>query len=99
MRKLGVYILECSDGSYYVGVSNNPERRLLEHNEGLDPDSYTFSRRPVEIVWCEFYSSPAFAISIEEKIKKWSRAKKKAIIEDRWNDLPALAKKDFGKRK
>jgi putative endonuclease len=70
MRKLGVYILECSDGSYYVGVSNNPERRLLEHNEGLDPDSYTFSRRPVEIVWCEFYSSPGYAISIEKKNKE-----------------------------
>ncbi|HTF03716.1 MAG TPA: GIY-YIG nuclease family protein [Bacteroidia bacterium] len=97
MRKIAVYILECSDGTYYTGVSNDPERREREHNEGLDPDAYTYSRRPVKIVWGEFYSSPLLAIATEKKIKKWSRAKKKAIIENRWEDLKQLSKKKFPK--
>ncbi|MGV0965422.1 GIY-YIG nuclease family protein [Empedobacter falsenii] len=48
MRKIYyVYIIKCSDNSYYVGVTNNLQKRINEHNDGIDSMSYTFSRRPV----------------------------------------------------
>ena len=47
--KIFVYIVECIDGSYYTGVTNNIERRISEHNVGLDRDSFTYSRRPVVV--------------------------------------------------
>ena len=97
MKQLAVYILECSDGTYYTGVTNDPERRLLEHNEGINEDAYTHSRRPVKISWCEFYTSPMLAIMTEKRIKRWSHAKKKAIIENRGEDLKVLSKKKFKK--
>ena len=46
-----VYILECSDGTYYTSVTNNLERRLSEHEAGTSEDSYTFSRRPIQLKW------------------------------------------------
>jgi putative endonuclease len=51
MKLLYVYILECSDGSYYTGITNNLTRRLEQHQSGKNPDSYTFARRPVEMVF------------------------------------------------
>ncbi|GAB4131516.1 MAG: GIY-YIG nuclease family protein [Bacteroidia bacterium] len=98
MKTLAVYILECADGTYYTGVTNNPERRLQEHNAGINPDAYTYSRRPVKMVWCEVFTSPSLAIQTEKKIKRWSHAKKKAIVENRWDDLKALSKKKFIKK-
>jgi putative endonuclease len=97
MRRLCVYILECSDGKLYTGVTNNPDRRLNEHNEGISRDAYTFSRRPVKMVWCEMYTSKWFAIKTEKQIKRWSSKKKRALIEGRWDDLKLLAKKRFRK--
>ena len=93
MKKLTVYILECSDGSYYTGVTNNLELRLKQHNAGIDKDAYTYSRRPIKLMWYEVYSPPGYAIEMEKKIKKWSRAKKKALIDEAWDKLPMLSKK------
>ncbi len=59
------YILECADGSYYVGMTNNMERRLEEHQSGIDPFAYTFSRRPVKLVFTEMSNSPEQAIDLE----------------------------------
>lgn len=87
-----VYILQCRDRSYYTGVTNDLERRILEHNQGLNKDCYTFSRRPLELMFYEIFDSPASAIAFEKKIKGWSRAKKKALIEKNWEKLPQLAK-------
>ena len=85
------YILKCSDASYYVGITSNLDRRVTEHNTGKYTDAYTYSRRPVELVWCQEFLEPNQAISFEKKIKKWSRAKKEAVINGEWDLLPILA--------
>ena len=82
-----VYILKCADNSYYTGVSNDPERRLAEHIEGKNPDSYTFSRRPLELVFCGYFTDPKQAIAFEKQVKGWSRAKKEALIAGDWNKI------------
>jgi len=87
-----VYILKCKDGSYYVGVTNDIERRLREHNEGIHPEAYTFKRRPVELVYQEFYHDAISAIEAEKQLKGWSRKKKEALIARNWERLHELAK-------
>jgi len=88
-----VYILKCSDDSYYIGVTNNPNRRLAEHMDGKNPESYTFSRRPVEIVYSEYFTDPNEAIVWEKKIKGWSRRKKEALINDDYGSLVEFSKR------
>jgi putative endonuclease len=87
-----VYILECSDGSYYTGVTNNIERRFKEHESGLNKTCYTFTRRPLKLAFYMNFQSPLEAIFWEKKIKRWSRNKKKAIIEGNWEDLHDYSK-------
>jgi putative endonuclease len=89
---LFVYILECADGSFYTGVTNNLDRRIAEHQEGDDPKAYTFSRRPVKLVYFEDHSDPHYAIDREKQIKGWSRKKKIAMIKGEWDKLPELSK-------
>jgi len=97
MKQSYVYILKCSDNSYYTGVTSNLTQRFFQHETGFYPDCYTASRRPVELVYyCEF-TDINFAIAIEKKIKKWSRAKKEALINEEFDKLPNLAKKKFNK--
>lgn len=92
------YILLCSDNSYYIGVTNNLERRIEEHRSGLHPDSYTFSRRPIKLVYHEGFDGPNAAIAREKQLKGWSRRKKEALINSTEDALINLSKKDFGKR-
>ena len=75
-----IYILRCSDGSYYTGLAKELEVRVQEHQTGAHPESYTFSRRPVELVWYEIVESYPEAFQWEHQIKGWSRAKKEALI-------------------
>lgn len=63
-----VYILKCSDGSFYTGVTNNLELRFRQHQEGINISCY------------EEFQTPGLAIEMEKKIKGWSRAKKMALI-------------------
>jgi putative endonuclease len=86
-----VYILECADGSYYVGSTNDLAVRLHEHQEGRGA-AYTRRRRPVRLVFNQEYASVADAFSVEKQIQGWSRAKRRALIEGRLGDLPALAR-------
>jgi len=93
-----VYILLCSDGTYYVGITNNLERRLDEHQGGLDgSQSYTFRRRPVKLVFKQGFRDVNDAIAWEKQIKGWSRKKKEALIQGKFDLLPTLAKKHFTK--
>ena len=92
-RSYYVYILQCADNSYYTGVTNNLERRLIEHSEGIHPESYTFSRRPLILKFHERFSDINLAIAWEKKLKKWSRKKKEALITNNYHLLPDLAKK------
>ena len=87
MDIFSVYILLCADDSYYIGITNNVEKRVKQHNEGNDEFSYTSTRRPLRLVFARSFLSPHEAIAFEKQIKKWSRVKKKALIESNWADL------------
>ena len=91
MSELSVYILKCSDNSYYVGVTNNIVERLNDHNEGLNITAYTYSRRPVELVWSNKFQSELEAIMWEKKLKGWTRKKKEALIAGKYDILKLLA--------
>ena len=82
---LYVYILKCSDDSLYVGVTNNTERRIQEHNSGLNPTAYTFKRTPVIMVWHNYFESNMDAIRFEKKLKGWSKKKKQALIDNKFD--------------
>ena len=75
-----VYILKCSDGSYYTGSTKDLDGRVQEHQTGEHSDAYTYKRRPVELVWSEITESYSDAFQWEHRIKGWSRAKKEALI-------------------
>lgn len=74
-----VYILLCSDGSYYVGSTHDLEYRLEKHLAGSYP-GYTSQRLPVELMWYSEFPSEHDAFLTERQIKGWSRAKKEALI-------------------
>jgi putative endonuclease len=93
-----MYILECADGSYYVGSTNDLERRVWEHNEGVGA-KYTARRRPVKLVYAAGFASVAEAYEREKQVQGWGRAKREALIRDDYAALPALARKDFGKHR
>ncbi len=95
MKKSFIYILLCSDRTYYTGVTSNLEQRFLRHQSGYYPNSYTHSRRPVELVFYAEFTNITLAIKKEKQIKKWSKAKKKALIEGNYVGLINLAKKKF----
>ena len=88
-----VYILKCADGSYYTGVTNDIERRLREHKTGHNSRSYTHNKRPVKLVFHEHFPDIHQAISFEKQVKGWRRAKKEALINRKWEELPELSKR------
>ena len=90
-----VYILLCNDKTYYTGVTNNISRRMIEHETGENPASYTFFRRPLKLVFYTEFSNVEFAIEKEKQIKKWSKKKKRALINGEYETLPNLSKKNF----
>ena len=75
-----LYILRCNDGSYYVGHADDLEARLAQHHEGLIPGCYTQLKRPLELVFSEAMPSRVEALAAEMQIKRWTRAKKEALI-------------------
>jgi putative endonuclease len=89
-----VYMLRCSDGSYYVGSARGEtlDKRMAEHQSGA-LGGYTSTRRPVELVWSEWFQSITDAIAVERQIKGWNRAKKQALIARDYEQLPELAKR------
>src|SRR4051794_15507711 len=88
-----VYILRCSDGSYYCGTARQGlERRVAEHNAGA-LGGYTSTRRPVTLVYSERFQRITDAIAAERQIKGWSRAKKKALIRGDFDALRRLSKR------
>ena len=93
-RPFLTYMLHCSDGSYYVGQTDDLARRLVEHEAGAT-SGYTASRRPVRLVWCEEFSTREEAKAAEARIKKWSRRKKEALLAGRLEELRAAARKDW----
>lgn len=74
-----VYILECSDGSFYTGVTNNIERRQQQHNEGT-ASRYTRSRRPVVLRYQEICGSRSQALIRECSLRLLSRKEKEELV-------------------
>ena len=82
----------CSDGSFYTGITNNAEYRVAQHNYGVDPECYTFTRRPVKLVHLSEFREVWDAIRWEKRLKGWSRAKKRALTEGDWAAIHILAR-------
>ena len=91
MQTMTVYILECSDKSYYTGVTNDLERRLWEHENGISNKAFTFKRRPTRLVFYEHFPDANQAIAFEKQVKGWRREKKIALINREWHKLPELS--------
>ncbi|TNJ47268.1 GIY-YIG nuclease family protein [Tamlana fucoidanivorans] len=92
MKTYYVYILECSDASYYVGVTSCLTKRLFEHNKGINILAYTYKRRPVALKWYSEFTDVNLAIEKEKQLKGWSRRKKKALIDKDWEKLIRFSK-------
>ncbi len=75
------YILKCADGTYYVGCTNNLEKRIIQHNTSKSGAHYTKIRRPVELIYKEEYSTLGEARAREAEIKSWPRAKKESLFQ------------------
>lgn len=79
MKLYYVYILKCSDGLTYTGITNDISRRFEEHQKGLNKNSFTFKRRPILLIFKQEFNDVNQAICFEKKIKKWSGKKKLAL--------------------
>jgi putative endonuclease len=88
-----LYILRCADGSYYIGTTRlSLDIRVAQHNAGTF-EGYTATRRPVELIFSQWFDQITDAIENERKLKKWSRAKKEALIRGDFVSLQQLAKR------
>jgi putative endonuclease len=88
-----IYILRCADGSYYTGTARDGlERRVNEHNSGAY-GGYTSTRRPVALVYSQWFERITDAIAAERQLKGWSRAKKEALIRGDFDALTELARR------
>ena len=85
-----MYILECSDGSYYTGSTNDLERRLAQHLAG-EGANHTKKRLPVKLVYFEAFDRIDEAFYREKQVQGWSRKKKEALINSQHYQLPKLS--------
>ena len=92
-----IYMLRCADGSYYVGSATGDDlsTRVDQHNAGLHK-GYTFSRRPVVLVWSEYFDRITDGIAVERQLKGWSRAKKEALLRSDWAKVSELSRRHGG---
>jgi len=92
MKSYYVYMVMCRDGTYYIGITNEIERRVAEHNLGIDSECYTFLRRPVVLAYSTVYDSVLDAIACEKKLKRWSHWKKSALARGDWDAIERLSR-------
>ena len=86
-----MYILECSDGSYYTGSTKDIELRLLQHQNG-EGSNHTRKRLPVKLLYFEEFMRIDSAFIREKQVQGWSRKKKEALINNMTDELHELAK-------
>jgi predicted GIY-YIG superfamily endonuclease len=91
-------MLHCADRTFYVGHSDDLERRLAQHQVG-EMRGYTSTRLPVTLVWCDEFPSRYEALVAERQIKGWGRAKKMALIRGDWRAISALARNNQEKKR
>jgi predicted GIY-YIG superfamily endonuclease len=96
MLNFYVYILQCCDGSFYTGHTDNLEKRIAEHQAG-SYEGYTASRLPIKLVFVETCSSRAEALEAERKIKTWNKKKKEVLANKGWEGIIALRKRNSQK--
>lgn len=77
-----VYMLECSDGSYYTGYTNDLDKRIQAHNSQKGGAKYTKTRRPVKLIYSESYDTQSEAMKREYQIKQLSRKEKEMVLRD-----------------
>jgi len=87
-----VYILECADGSWCVGSTIDLERRVAQHQRG-EGSAYTRRRLPVRLVFSREFARIDDAFVLEKQVQGWGRAKRRALIDGRFEALPALSRK------
>ena len=87
------YMLHCRGGTFYVGHTDDLERRIAEHSSGLLP-GFTRDRLPVELVWSAEAPARVEALALEQKLKGWGKLKKLALIRGDWDEIARLAKKN-----
>ena len=92
-----VYILQCADGSYYVGSTSDLERRLAAHQAGTS-GRYTSTRLPVQLRWSAEFATEHDAFVFERQIKGWSRAKKEALIRGDWRAVKRIVQDEHTRR-
>ena len=83
-----VYVLLCADGTFYTGSTSNLTRRVRQHINGSHRRAYTYSRRPVRLVWAKECETQEEAEAEEKVVKNWSRARKETLLDlsDRQED-------------
>jgi predicted GIY-YIG superfamily endonuclease len=86
-----VYILECSDGTYYTGHTDNLDQRMAQHTDGTG-SRYTSKRRPLNLLWATDCQTREEAWELERRLHGWSRAKKQALMRGDFEALPDLSK-------
>ena len=86
-----LYILECSDGSFYIGHTDDLDKRLEQHDQGKGC-AYTSARRPLKLIHAQGFETRYEALAMERKLKGWSRAKKLAYMAGNWEAVGALAR-------
>ncbi|MBX9782925.1 MAG: GIY-YIG nuclease family protein [Chitinophagaceae bacterium] len=86
-----VYIIECNDGSFYTGLTNDLLKRFEEHCNAVYLECYTANRRPLVLRYYEVIPFLAEAMQREKQVKGWSKAKKKALIENNFHKLTLLS--------
>lgn len=93
-----IYILKCSDGTYYTGITKDLDARIHEHQAGVHPEAYTYTRRPVELAWSIVTESYQEAFQWEHQIKGWNRAKKEALIHGDFDAIHEIVKSERKQR-
>jgi putative endonuclease len=91
-----MYILMCSNGTYYTGSTKYLEKRIQQHNSG-EGANYTKKHLPVELIYYEEFHRIDYAFLREKQVQKWSRRKKEALMNGDVNLLSQHAKKVFSK--
>ena len=91
-----MYILECSDDTYYTGSTKDIMIRMIQHESGLGAN-YTLKRLPVKLVYIEYFERVADAFYREKQVQSWSHEKKKSLVERNHKNLREFSKKKFHK--
>lgn len=90
-----VYLLRCNDGSLYTGISVDPERRCIEHNQQASRASrYVWARRPAQLVWQRTVANQSLALQLEYRLKRLTKARKERLLQEDsiWQALQAEIK-------